>query len=184
MWLGSIVSIVILYFVYGYLKGLKTCSCANDLYVTRLKNLEAIQLGLNVIMFCFAILSSFHLFNALDHLKDHILKIIMLGGITMLIYYSYFAYNGYEFWNTLPEKCECANKWRKYYVYFQTIVYFIIILATTVFAGLLAFRKVKIGLVDEITLNRYITETKSSPVSAKSSSRSRSRTRSRSKSRK
>ena len=128
MWIVSILSIVILYFVYAYLSGLKTCKCANDLYVTRLKNLEAILLGLNVIMFCFSILSSFHLFNALDKIKQHILKIVMLGGITMLIYYSYFVYNGYEFWNTLPDKCDCADKWQKYYIYLQSIIYFLVIL--------------------------------------------------------
>jgi hypothetical protein len=157
MWLSSIVSIVILYFVYAYLTGLKTCSCANDVYVTRLKYLESILLGLNVIMLCFAILGSFHLFNALDSIIKHILKIVMLGGITMLVYYSYFVYNGYSFWNTLPSKCACADKWPKYYIYLQSIIYFLIVLITTIFAGVLAFRKVPMGLITENALNDIIT---------------------------
>ena len=155
-WLASIISIVLLYFAYTYLKALKTCTCANDLYTVRLKNLESIMLGLNVIMFCFAILSSFHLFNALDKIKQHILKIALLGGLTMVIYYSYFVYNGYAFWHTLPNKCVCADKWQKYYIYLQTIVYFLILLSTTAFAGVLAFKKIKMGLVAEPNMNEYI----------------------------
>ena len=144
MWIISVLTIVILYFVYTYLKGLASCDCVNDLYATRLKNLEAILLGLNVIMFCFSLLASFHLFNALDKFKQHILKVIMLGGITMLVYYSYFVYNGYQFWNTLKDKCECADKWQKYYIYLQSFFFFITILLTTIFAGLLAFKKVQL----------------------------------------
>jgi len=173
--IGTIISIVVLYFTYAYLKGLKTCDCANDLYVTRLKNLEAILLGLNVVLFCFAILSSFRLFNALDIIKRHILKIAMLGGITMLIFHILFVYNGYEFWNTLKDNCTCADGWEKYYIYFQTIIYFVIVLLTTVLSGVLAFRKIHIGSSDETMLNEYIEEPKQrSSSSKKRSSRSKS----------
>ena len=171
MFFLSIISIVLLYFAYAYLKGLKTCKCVNDAYATRLKNLEAIMLGLNVIMFCFAILSYFHLFNALDKIKQSILKIIMLGGITMVIYHAFFLYNGYGFWNTLPKKCECADKWEKYYIYFQTIISFLIVLITTIFTGAIAFKKVQSGLVNETSLNRYVPEVKSSSKRRKSSKR-------------
>jgi hypothetical protein len=171
MFLFSIIGIVLLYFAYAYLKGLKTCKCVNDTYATRLKNLEAIMLGLNVIILCFAILSYFHLFNALDKIKQSILKIIALGGITMVIYHAFFLYNGYNFWNTLPKKCECADKWEKYYVYFQTIISFLIILITTLFVGVLAFKKVQTSAVNETSLNRYIPEVKSSSKRRKSSKR-------------
>lgn len=176
LWVSSIAGIVLLYFAYSYLQGLKTCKCANDLYVTRLKNLEAILLGLSVILFAVSLLSSFHLFNVLDKIKQHVLKIALLGGITMLVYYSYFVYNGYEFWKTLPDKCECADKWQKYYIYLQSIVYFLILLMTTLFTGVLAFRKIKTGLVAEPTLNRYIIKDKESfGSSSKKSSKKSSR---------
>jgi drug/metabolite transporter (DMT)-like permease len=162
LWLSSIISIVLLYFAYAYLKGLKTCACANDLYATRLKNLESILLGFNVMIFCFAVLSSFHLFNALDKIKQHILKIAMVGGLIMLAYYSYFVYNGYSFWKSLPADCACADKWPKYYIYLQSIVYFLILTLTTTFVGVLAFRKIKTGLITETTLNRYIVKDKES----------------------
>ena len=141
--LGKIISIILLYFAYAYLKGLKTCECANQLYATRLKNLEAILLGFNVFILAFAVLSSFKIINVLDKLKQHILKIAMLGGITMLLFYSVFIFNGYKFWNTLPVVCSCANKWEKYYIYFQTIFFFLITLFTTLFVGGLAFHKIK-----------------------------------------
>jgi len=173
-WISSIITIVLLYLAYAYLKGLKTCSCANDTYVTRLKNLEAILLGLNIIIFCFAILSSFHLFSALDKIKQHILKIAMLGGITMLIYHVFFVYNGYNFWKTLPAKCDCADKWEKYYIYLQTLLMFVALLVTTFFTGFLAYKKVKMGLVDEVGLNKYIDERKPS-TPKKSRSRSSKR---------
>ena len=156
MWFASVVTIIILYFVYTYLRGLTTCECANDTYVTRLKNLEAILLGLNVLMFCFTLLGNFNLFNTLVKFKQHILKIIMLGGITMLLFYSYFVYNGYQFWNTLKDKCDCADKWQKYYIYLQSFFFFLTILVTTLFVGFAAFKKVPLGPITETTLNRYI----------------------------
>ena len=175
MWVISVLTIVILYFVYTYLKGLKTCDCVNDTYATRLKNLEGILLGLNVIMFCFTLLASFHLFNALDKFKQHVLKIIVLGGITMLVYYSYFAYNGYQFWNTLKDKCECADSWQKYYIYLQSFFFFLTILWTTIFAGFLAFKKVPLGIVAETALNNYIVEGTQVYSPSKKSSRSSKR---------
>lgn len=169
--IGTIITIVILYFIYAYLKGLKSCTCANDLYATRLKNLEGILLGFNVFLFCFAILSSFHLFNSLDKIKHHILKIAMLGGVTMLIYYAFFVYNGYNFWLSLPAKCDCADKWQKYYIYLQTIVYLVILVLTTLFAGLVAFKKITGSSKDEPMLNEYISDKKSSAKSSRSRSR-------------
>lgn len=175
MWIISVLTIVILYFVYIYLKGLATCNCVNDLYATRLKNLEAILLGFNVIMFCFSLIVSLNHFNALEKFKKHIMKIIMLGGITMLVYYSYFVYNGYQFWNTLKDKCECADKWQKYYIYLQTFFFFLTILLTTIYAGLLAFKKVPLGIVTETALNNYIVEEKKKISSSKKSTRSSKR---------
>lgn len=140
--ISTIISIVLLYSAYAYLKTLKTCKCANDLYATRLKKLESILLGLNIFILLFAILGSFKILNILGTFKKHFLKIAMLGGITMLIYSLFFIYNGYEFWRTLPVTCACADKWQKYYIYFQTIVYFLIVLLTTLFAGAVAFQKI------------------------------------------
>ena len=41
MWIASLISIIILYFVYAYLKNLNTCDCVNNTYSARLQNLES-----------------------------------------------------------------------------------------------------------------------------------------------
>ena len=49
MWIASLISIIILYFVYAYLKNLNTSDCVNNTYSARLQNLETILLGVNSI---------------------------------------------------------------------------------------------------------------------------------------
>ena len=80
----------------------------------------------------------------------------MLGGITMLLFYSYFVYTGYEFWHTMQKNCKCADGWQKYYIYFQTIAYFLILLLTVVFTGFVSVKKVPVGLIATSALNNAL----------------------------
>jgi len=158
MWLSSLIGIILLYFAYAYLKNLKNCNCVNSIYTTRLKNLEAVILVINSIFFLFSIFGSLHLLGALEKIKNHIFKLIMLGGISMLLFYSYFVYTGYEFWHTMQEKCNCADGWQKYYIYLQTIVFFLILLFTVVFTGFVSVKKVPVGLIANAVLNNVLSK--------------------------
>jgi hypothetical protein len=156
VWLTSLIGIVLLYFAYAYLKSLKTCNCVNSTYTTRLKNLEAVFIVINSIFFLFAIFGSLHILGALEKIKNHLLKLIMLGGISMLLIYSYFVYTGYKFWHTMQDNCKCADGWQKYYIYLQTIVLFLIILLTVIFTGFLSFKKVPVGLIANAALSKAL----------------------------
>ena len=117
LWISSIIVLALVYLAYVYLVSLKTCDCVSDLYATRLKNLEAILLGVNAVVFIVAILNSYHVFGTLVKFKDHLFKMAMTGGILMMVYYAFFVYNGFEFWRTMGENCACADKGQKYYIY-------------------------------------------------------------------
>ena len=156
MWLSSLIGIILLYFAYVYLKNLKNCNCVNSTYTTRLKNLEVVFIVINSIFFLFSIFGSIHLLGALEKIKNHIFKLIMLGGITMLLFYSYFVYTGYQFWNTMQEKCACANGWQKYYIYAQTTVLFLIILSTVIFTGYVSVKKMPVGVIANAVMNNAL----------------------------
>lgn len=155
MWIVNIISIIVLYFIYIYLKQLHTCNCVNNTYVSRLKYLEVIFLALNVIAVCFAIFNKMHILGALAKLKEHIFKILMIGGIFMLLVYGFFAYNGYEFWLTMKDKCVCADGWQKYFIYLQTVVAGIILLLTVILSGLSVFKRVT-GSTSPVSVSRSI----------------------------
>jgi hypothetical protein len=166
MWLSSLIGIILLYFAYAYLKNLKTCDCVNSTYTTRLKNLEVVFLVINSIIFLFSIFGYLHILGALEKIKNHIFKLIMLGGITMLLVYSYFVYTGYNFWNTMQAKCTCAEGWQKYYIYLQTIVFFLIIVFTIIFTGFVSIKKVPFGLIANSMINNALSKTRANKRSS------------------
>jgi len=135
MWIASLISIIILYFVYAYLKNLNTCDCVNNTYSTRLQNLETILLGVNSIFLLFYIFDALHMLGNLEKLKKHIYNILIITGFAILLFYSYFIYNAYEFWHTMKSNCACADKWQKYYIYFQAISFFLTIFGTILLLG-------------------------------------------------
>jgi hypothetical protein len=167
MWLSTLIGIILLYFAYAYLKNLKNCNCVNSTYTTRLKNLEVVFLVINSIFFLFSIFGSLHVLGAaLEKIKNHIFKLIMFGGISMLLLYSYFVYTGYKFWHTMQDNCACANGWQKYYIYLQTIVLFLILLFTVIFTGFASIKKVPVGLIANAVLNNALAKTHTSKRSS------------------
>jgi hypothetical protein len=147
MWIASLIGIILLYFAYIYLQGLKTCKCVDSGYTTRLKDLELILLVINSVFFLLVVLNAFHLLGALETIKKHIFKLIALVGIAILVFYSYFIYTSYGFWNTMQDNCKCADGWEKYYIYIQTIAFALIILFTVGFglASFSIFKRTSIG---------------------------------------
>ena len=147
--LSFVVYIVLLYAAYAYLKGLSGCKCVNPTYVDRLKNVELIFLGFNIIGLLLSMFSALHILPILKAYKDYLLKFVMIGSLVMLAFYSYFLYNTYYFTTTMKVPCACADKWQKYYVYIQAFTTVLIILSTAFYSGLVGFGKLPIQDVGE-----------------------------------
>ena len=47
--IGSIIGLILVYLAYVYLRNLSDCSCVNQIFVERLKNIEALILTLSVV---------------------------------------------------------------------------------------------------------------------------------------
>lgn len=180
LWIFSVITIVILYYAYVYLKDLKTCGCAQSIYVDRLKILEEFLLGFNVLNFIMVIFGSLQIFKTINNYKEHIMKFIMLFGIGMLLFHIYFVYTTYKFSTNIKPDCLCADTWEKYYIYLQSGLMVLIVLFTTVFAGVVAFKNIPLDVIGENVIKSY---TKTEPIKTENtrSRRYRSKTRSRSK---
>jgi hypothetical protein len=127
---SNIFTIVILYFVYGYLAGLKNCDCVQLTYVNKLKYIELFFLLTNVFTLLFGAFSiTFLHFN-----KKMLMKVYSAIAFVMLAIYCYFAYNTYYFSSTMGNQCVCADKWQKYFIYGQSTVTAVILLSTGIFA--------------------------------------------------
>jgi hypothetical protein len=159
MWVISVLGIIILYLVYAYLKGLSTCDCVVSLYVTRLKYMEAIMLGINVLALGLTVLSAANILSFLKNYQAHLPKLIASGSLAALIFYGYFAYNTYFFQKTMKDNCKCADGWEKYYIYFQSIIAFIAVLFSTILAGYVGYLKIPVGDLGEQAVKKVLSST-------------------------
>lgn len=146
MIINTIITIIVFYFVYYYLEDLKKCSCVNQTYVYNLKKVQQIFLGMNVIILLISTLLNLNFFPSMKTIEKHLLKGLVLSGILMICFYAYITYNTYYFYSTMGANCECANKWQKYYLYYDAMVGFTILLSTTLVSvmGLVNYTQKKI----------------------------------------
>ena len=180
LWILNVITIVLLYYAYVYLKNLKNCDCAQSIYVRRLKILEQFLLGFNVFNFIMVIFGSLQIFKTINNYKEHIMKFIMLFGIGMFIFHIYFVYTTYKFSENIKPNCLCADTWEKYYIYLQSGVMALIVLLTTVLAGIVAFKSIPLDVIGENVIKSYTKNETIKPENTRSR-RYRSKTRSRSK---
>jgi hypothetical protein len=141
-YLFYILTIIILYFAYIYLRKLDKCTCVQQVYTSRLANVEGILLIFNVLLFLTGILTSFNIFKSMATFKIPILNTLIVSGIGILLLDIYFIYNTYYFSTTMGSNCSCANSWEKYYIYYQAISCAFIILSTLFFTGYIAYNKI------------------------------------------
>ena len=154
--LSFIIYIVVLYFAYAYFKSMNECKCVNATYAERLKNVEVVFLGFNVIGLLLSMMSAMHILPILKAYKEHLLKFVMVGSLVMLAFYSYFLYNTYYFVTSMETPCPCADKWQKYYVYVQVFTTCLIILSTAFYSGLAGFGKLPVQDVGERFINNVL----------------------------
>jgi len=120
----SIVSCILIYAAYLYLKKLKSCECVNHDYTEKLAKTEHTILMLTGISLLLAGLELFfkpkNLYNKYFNLYWTCSYVFFL---VILLVDAYFVYYTYHFQRTLKPNCKCANKWQKYYIYYQATMY-------------------------------------------------------------
>jgi hypothetical protein len=131
--IGSIIGLILVYLAYVYLRNLSDCSCVNQIYVERLKNIEALILTLSLVSLITSIIIGVFmsdLYGSIEKFKKYILFGFSLLALFMIVVYSYFIYDAYMFSSTMGVPCTCANGWQKYYIYFQATVMVLIVLGS------------------------------------------------------
>jgi hypothetical protein len=105
----------------------------NQIFVERLKNIEALILTLSLVSLITSVIISVFmtdLYGSFEKFKKYILFGFTLLALFMLVVYAYFVYDTYMFSSTMGVPCICANGWQKYYIYFQAITMVLIILGS------------------------------------------------------
>ena len=131
--IGSIIGLILVYLAYVYLRNLSDCSCVNQIFVERLKNIETLILTLSVVSLITSVIISIFmtdLYGSIEKFKKYILFGFSLLALFMIVVYSYFVYDTYMFSSTMGVPCVCANGWQKYYIYFQATVMVLIVLGS------------------------------------------------------
>lgn len=129
----TIIGLFLVYLAYIYLRNLSNCSCVNQIFVERLKNIETLILGLSIFSIITSLIITFFMNDLISKIKSfatYILYGFIILALIMLIIYAYFIYDTYMFSSTMSIPCDCANGWQKYYIYFQAIVMVLIILGS------------------------------------------------------
>jgi len=57
----------------------------------------------------------------------------------------------------MKEDCECADGWEKYYIYFQSIAAFLVVLSSTVLAGFIGYTKLPVGRMGQDLVEKVST---------------------------
>lgn len=131
--IGSIIGLILVYLNYVYLRNLSDCSCVNQIYVERLKNIEALILTLSLVSLITSIIIGVFmtdLYGSIEKFKKYILFGFSLLALFMIVVYAYFVYDTYMFSSTMSVPCVCANGWQKYYIYFQATMMVLIVLGS------------------------------------------------------
>ncbi len=123
--IAQLIGLVLLYFAYAYLRNLNNCDCVNQIYTNKLKDLESFFIVLSII----GLISSFFMVDLSAIATKYISYAVFIMSIIMIIVYAYFVYDTYMFSTTMQANCLCAERWEKYYIYFQAFSMLLILIA-------------------------------------------------------
>jgi hypothetical protein len=138
---ASIIGIVLLYFAYTYLVKIEDCLCAqglskseeNKANITHLKYIELFLL----------VVALLNLFFAFKKQLTPLLSTIFF--IVTIILYVIFVMNVYKLYRNIPNDCECALQWPRYYIYIQSLLFSITLLLVFITIFLYIYNVHKIG---------------------------------------
>ena len=110
----SLIPILLLYFVYLYLRNLNNCACVNQEYASRLKNIMSIFIFISVISLIINVVSPISLLSFNDTKKHLTLLPVLIFVVGYIYIYGYFVYDTYMFSSTMQVPCACADGWEKW----------------------------------------------------------------------
>lgn len=129
----SVFSLGILLKIYDYLSKLEDCDCYNDLIAyNKLKInidlLKAYQIFEIFLIFIFIVIIFFCKSMKLNK-KNYTLTFFSSSIILLLAFVSgYISYNVFLLYSISNTKCQCVDKWQKYFLYVQGIMNSIVFL--------------------------------------------------------
>lgn len=154
----SSVLIILLYFVYLYLRDLNNCACVNQEYVLRLKNIITIFITISVITLVLNMLSPsiiMSYINNIDTITRHLYLFALIPLLIIIGYiyvYAYFIYDVYMFSNTMKSPCTCAAAWQKWYLYLEAWTSGFLLLSIFGISGFFMIAKdFRKGFLDELS---------------------------------
>ncbi len=126
---SSIIGMVLLAFAYYYLVKLDDCLCTqglategNQANITHLKYIELFLLVIALLNFFFAF----------KKMLSPLLSILFF--IVIIVLYAIFVMNVIKLYRNIPNDCECALQWPRYFIYIQSLLYSITLLL--IFVGI------------------------------------------------
>lgn len=126
-----IITLLVIYTIY-YIRDLKTCVCFkdNDTLRTNLEYLEFyeyLELFALLLVFAaaFSVNTSFFKIGTKSGKKTKNMMAGILLGLVMVIYFVIkynVMVNVYKLYKGIKKECDCANKWQKWFLYYQGVV--------------------------------------------------------------
>jgi len=127
MYISTVLSIgliIIILYTYYYLVELSNCPC----FVSNQKDeLQLDYMKFYLLLDLFTIVIALSLMNHVNpkggKLKNDVEQILVIFSVLLVtLIHGYMTYNVYYFYNSIQPYCNCANKWQKYYIYYEGIV--------------------------------------------------------------
>lgn len=119
----SIILIILILYSYYYIVEISKCPCFIEDKKDEL-NLQYIKFYL--LLDLFSVLMTIFLVNYKNktQLRPKTQYNFMLATSILLFIFitGYMSYNVYYFYKSVKERCDCVNKWQKYYIYYKGIM--------------------------------------------------------------
>jgi hypothetical protein len=112
--------LVLQIFTYYYLFKLNSCTCAQSLGTTTLANIKYLE----YIFLFFIVVSIINLLYVFGVKSPSILFInyAMVYALILLVIHIILIVHTYRLYRNMPESCDCAIQWPRYYLYLTTII--------------------------------------------------------------
>ena len=152
---ASIFVIFIVLRITEFLKTLPQCACyaeksgkTNNL--DKIEFLEKFVIFLALVKIAHAVYAMFTKSESKESVRESPYMLFMLVLITAV--YTFFTYNVYEHQKSAGSQCECADKWQQNVIYFQALIYALIVAMIFV----LGLMMLSTGTVGESNFRRVI----------------------------
>lgn len=114
--IAFLISIVLLYFAYDYLRKLEDCVCTQQMGVVAPADLETLKY-IELLMIILLVLNFFIAFQ-----RTIPIFFATLLAILLLALYVYFVIHVRRLYMNMPDTCDCSMKFPRYILYVQAIL--------------------------------------------------------------